>query len=107
MISTITNPNLLNLNKRCELYYLGANVFVPMGHCQTKQLTEMLDRFAAIDVAVEFQTSRDEKVRARDIATYTKRLASLPSCYSFTGFSPKVIDGFEQTTMTGRLTRCV
>ena len=106
MITTISNPNLLNLNKRCELYYLGANVFVPMGHCQAKQLADTLERFDAIDVAVEFQTSRDEKVRARDIATYTKRLRSLPAGYTFTGFSPKVIDGFEQTTMTGRLTRC-
>lgn len=104
---TVKNPNLLNLNKRCELYYLGVNVFVPMGHCPAKCLADTLDRFETVDLAVEFQASNDEKTRAREIATFTKRLRALPAYYSFTGFAPKVVKGYELNTMTGRLTRCI
>lgn len=106
MITTIANPNLLQLNTRCELYYSGANVFAPMGRCNAKDLADTLDAFEVVDLVVEFRGSRDEKALAREVATYSKRLRAMDGRYAFTGFEPKVIDGYVQTTMTGRLTRC-
>lgn len=106
MITTITSPNLLLLGTQCHFYFNGVNVSVPMGKCSTKALESALDEFEAIDISVEFRVSRDEKVRAREIATYSKRMSVLSSRYHFAGFETKVIAGYPQATMTGRLTRC-
>lgn len=107
MITTVTNPTHLILSKQCELFYNTAKHFAPMGNCPTKRLAEVLDTFEAVDLAVEFRAANDEKELKRQLATYTKRMRSLPAYYNFTGFAPKVIEGFEQKVMTGRLTRCI
>jgi hypothetical protein len=92
MIHDISSPTRILMNGRCEFIYDRGNVWAPMGHCTVSRLAEALDAFPVVDVEVQCHPFGDDKQKAADLAKFARRLAKLPSTYSFAGFSPKVIE---------------
>lgn len=107
MTHDIDNPTHLLLNTRCEFYYSGGNVFVPMQKCSVKELATTLDTFGKVEIIVEYHAYGDDKQRKAEEAKYAKRIKGLPPYYNFTGFSPKFIDGHRTGIMMGKLVRCI
>jgi hypothetical protein len=86
--------NQITLNRGADLSFNGENVYVPFGNVAAKDLPETLDRLGADRIVVEYRTVADPKVRERDRAKFTKRLADLGTGWTKTEWTNRVTDGF-------------
>lgn len=66
--------NFLNLNKRCEGWFMGTNAAAPICHGTPEVVGEAITTMGAEAIEVEARTVIDPKEVARDLRTFTKRL---------------------------------
>ena len=97
-MKTDTRANRIIMSRVNEFIYDGNHVWAPIAKCATKDLETMIDAVGADMINVQFKTISDEKVRAQDHKTFTRRLSKLSPRYVVGPFVPKVIDGYVITT---------
>ena len=107
MIKTIDKPNLLLLNRSCELYYSDDKSFAAFGKVAAKNLAERLLDLGVSQIRVEFRVAGDEKQSAVQLKAMVSRMNALYPFFVFSGFQVKVINGYEQNAMIGTLNKCV
>lgn len=78
-----TTINFLNLNKRCEAWFMGANAAAPICNGNPERVGEVIVVMGADIIEVEARTVADEKEVARDIRTFTKRLARIAAACGY------------------------
>ncbi len=79
----LTQINFLNLNKRCEGWFMGANCAAPLCHGTPEVVGEAIATMGAEAIEVEARTVLDPKEVARDLRTFTKRLQRIAAACGY------------------------
>lgn len=75
--------NFLNLNKRCEGWFMGKNAAAPICHGTPEVVGNAIASYGAAEIEVEARTVCDPKEVARDLRTFTKRLARIAAACGY------------------------
>ena len=87
----IAQINFLNLNKRCEGWFMGTNAAAPICHGKPEVVGETITAMGAELIEVEARTVCDPKEVARDLRTFTKRLQRVAAACGYIA-TPFVVD---------------
>lgn len=76
--------NSVLLNKRCECYFEGMNVFAPVRHGSVEVAAEAIAELGADSITVKARVSSNPKHVAADQRTFAKRLKKLAEACGYT-----------------------
>jgi hypothetical protein len=103
MATRTATINTIFLNRFCETWYMDERCAVPIASGSVAKVTPYIVEYGEPTITVEYRTIDNEKEMARDLKTYTKRLARLVAECGYTAgkFERDGVDSILfRTTMT-------